>query len=59
VVFRLGWLPFIESVLAFSPVDRRKWRLSHWSGADAAVVVAHHLVRIVFVITVCRQKLQV
>jgi len=51
VVIRLGWLPFTESVLAFSPGGQAEMAIvALVAGADAAVVVAHHLVRIVFVI---------
>ncbi|MCF2870037.1 AbrB family transcriptional regulator [Octadecabacter sp. G9-8] len=51
VIIRLGWLPFTEAVLAFSPGGQAEMAIvALVAGADAAVVVAHHLVRIVFVI---------
>ncbi len=50
-VIRLGLLPFTEAVLAFSPGGQAEMAIvALVAGADAAVVVAHHLVRIVFVI---------
>jgi len=51
VVIRLGWLPFTEAILAFSPGGQAEMAIvALAAGVDAAVVVAHHLVRIVFVI---------
>ncbi len=51
VIIRLEWLPFAEAVLAFSPGGQAEMAIvALVAGADAAVVVAHHLVRIVFVI---------
>ena len=51
-IVQLGWLPFTEAVLAFSPGGQAEMAIvALVAGADAAVVVAHHLVRIVFVIT--------
>ncbi|MCW1951205.1 MAG: AbrB family transcriptional regulator [Octadecabacter sp.] len=50
-IVQLGWLPFTEAVLAFSPGGQAEMAIvALVAGADAAVVVAHHLVRIVFVI---------
>ena len=51
LVVRAGWLPFTEGVLAFSPGGQAEMAIvALVAGADAAVVVAHHLVRIVVVI---------
>lgn len=51
VVIWLGWMPLTEAVLAFSPGGQAEMAIvALVAGADAAVVVAHHLVRIVFVI---------
>ena len=51
LILRAGWLPFTEAVLAFSPGGQAEMAIvALVAGADAAVVVAHHLVRIVFVI---------
>ncbi len=50
-IIRAGWLPLTEAVLAFSPGGQAEMAMvALVAGADAAVVVAHHLVRIVFVI---------
>lgn len=52
VIVQAGWLPLTEAVLAFSPGGQAEMAIvALVAGADAAVVVAHHLVRIVFVIT--------
>lgn len=52
LIVRVGWLPFTEAVLAFSPGGQAEMAIvALVAGADAAVVVAHHLVRIVVVIT--------
>jgi membrane AbrB-like protein len=51
LIVRAGWMPFTEAVLAFSPGGQAEMAIvALVAGADAAVVVAHHLVRIVFVI---------
>lgn len=50
-VIQLGLLPFTEGVLAFAPGGQAEMTIvALVAGADAAVVVAHHLVRIVTVI---------
>jgi uncharacterized protein len=51
VVIKMGWLPVTEAILAFSPGGQAEMAIvALVAGADAAVVVAHHLIRIVFVI---------
>ncbi|WP_085863308.1 AbrB family transcriptional regulator [Pseudooctadecabacter jejudonensis] len=51
LIVRLGWLPLTEAALAFAPGGQAEMAIvALVAGADAAVVVAHHLVRIVFVI---------
>lgn len=51
VVIQMGWLPVTEALLAFSPGGQAEMAIvALVAGADAAVVVAHHLIRIVFVI---------
>lgn len=51
LIVKAGWLPLSEAVLAFSPGGQAEMAIvALVAGADAAVVVAHHLVRIVFVI---------
>ncbi|WP_241962948.1 AbrB family transcriptional regulator [Thalassorhabdomicrobium marinisediminis] len=50
-ILELGWLPFTETVLSFSPGGQAEMAIvALVAGADAAVVVAHHLLRIVVVI---------
>jgi membrane AbrB-like protein len=50
-VIQMGLLPLTEAVLAFSPGGQAEMAIvALVAGADAAVVVAHHLIRIVFVI---------
>ena len=52
LIVQAGWLPLTEAILAFSPGGQAEMSIvALVAGADAAVVVAHHLVRIVFVIT--------
>ena len=51
-VFTLGLMPGIEALLAFSPGGQAEMAiLALVAGADVGVVVAHHLIRLVFVIT--------
>lgn len=46
-----GLLPFVEALLIFSPGGQAEMAiLALVAGGDAALVVAHHLVRIVFII---------
>lgn len=51
VAIQLGLLPFVEALLTFSPGGQAEMAIvALVAGADAAIVVAHHLVRIVFII---------
>ena len=52
VAIGLGVIPTTEAILAFSPGGQAEMAiLAIVAGADVGVVVAHHLVRLVFVIT--------
>lgn len=51
LIVQAGLLPLTEAVLAFSPGGQAEMAIvALVAGADAALVVAHHLVRLVFVI---------
>ncbi len=52
LIVQAGWLSLTEAVLSFAPGGQAEMAIvALVAGADAAVVVAHHLVRIVCVIT--------
>ena len=51
-VILAGWMPPVEAILAFSPGGQAEMAiLALVAGADVGIVVIHHIVRIVFVIT--------
>lgn len=48
---QMGWVPWVEGLLAFSPGGQAEMAiLAIVAGADVAFVVAHHIIRIVIVI---------